>query len=229
MYWEERSDDKPFAIPDDVVDLAFNISCRCLPLDHAYALSHALLDALPWLADEEDAGIHLIHGAASGNGWYAPDEGDSTLLYLSRRTRLTLRLPMGRVDDAGALTGRTLDIDGHALQVGRSSVRPLSSITTLFARHVVAREGDGEEQFIADMAGQLRGMGIPFRKMLCGKSHVLRMPQQQVLTRSLMIADLDVTGAVRLQQKGLGPGRKIGCGLFVPHKSIDSLKKQDQD
>ena len=64
MFWsEEREEDKAFKVPDDIVDLSFAIRCKCLPLDHAYALSQALQDILPWIADEEAAGIHLIHVA----------------------------------------------------------------------------------------------------------------------------------------------------------------------
>ena len=43
-------------------------------------------EELPWMVDEPQAGIHLIHGAESGNGWIRPQEPDA-LLILSRRTR----------------------------------------------------------------------------------------------------------------------------------------------
>jgi hypothetical protein len=86
MYWNDDKDKQPeFVIPDDVVDLAFKIGCPTIPLDHAYALSSALLKALPWLADEEYAGIHLVHGAASGNGWFRPEDPETELLHLPKR------------------------------------------------------------------------------------------------------------------------------------------------
>ena len=93
MFWQEKTPDKPYRVPDDIVDLAFRIDCRCLPLEHAHALSVALHEALPWLEDESRAGIHLIHGAESGNGWMRPEDPQSEVLYVSRRTRMTLRLP----------------------------------------------------------------------------------------------------------------------------------------
>ena len=64
MFWKDEVLEKPFQVPADVLDLAFNITCRCLPIDHAYALSQALQHALPWLRQEQDAGIHVIYGAA---------------------------------------------------------------------------------------------------------------------------------------------------------------------
>jgi CRISPR-associated protein Cas6 len=120
MYWNDEKE-KPtgFVVPDDVVDLAFRFKCPVLPLDHAHALSSALLSVLPWLAEESHAGVHLIHGAASGNGWYRPEDPGSEILHLSRRSRMRLRVPSQRLDDARELTGKTLDVAGHAIEVHR--------------------------------------------------------------------------------------------------------------
>ena len=102
MFWEEEKDENsPYVVPDDVVDLVFNISCKCLPLDHAYAFSDAVRQALPWFDAEELAGIHLIHGAESGNGWMRPEDASDALLHLSKRSRMTLRVPRHRIDRAG--------------------------------------------------------------------------------------------------------------------------------
>ncbi len=228
MYWDE--DDKraqAYVVPDDIVDLAFAVSCRCLALDHAHALSSALCEALPWLVHEPGAGVHLIHGAESGNGWYRPEDPDRDLLYLSRRTRMTLRLPKARVDDARALGGSELDVAGHALRIGEAAVRPLSTLPTLFARYVVADAAQSEEDFLEDSAAQLREIGIPVRKLLCGRSHPLRTPDGAIFTRSLMVADLDAEQSVRLQQRGLGRRRMMGCGLFLPHKGIAPVRPDE--
>ena len=73
----------------DVLDAVFAIECRSLPVDHAYALSTAIQAALPWFAQEPQAGLHTVHGAASGAGWQRP-EGEHAQLQLSRRTKLVL-------------------------------------------------------------------------------------------------------------------------------------------
>ena len=41
----------------------------------------------------------------------------------------------------------------------------------------------------------------------------------------LPLIDPNPDEAVRLQQMGLGPRRDLGCGVFIPHKGIDSAKK----
>jgi len=229
MFWNDETDKKPgFAVPDDVVDLAFRLNCPTLPLDHAHALSSALLRELPWLEEEEHAGVHLIHGAASGNGWYRPEDTSSELLHLSKRTRMRLRLPRHRLDDARALTGKKLDVSGHPLEVGNSEVFLLSSLSTLFARYVITDESKDETRFLEEAAEQLRAIDIPCRKMLGGITHRMAFPDGSIFTRSLMVADLEPEQSVRLQQIGLGEGRAIGCGLFIPHKGIKAVKETDE-
>lgn len=224
MYWSDENQKKPeYQVPDDVVDLAFRINCPQLPLDHAHALSSELLRELPWLEEERHAGVHLIHGAASGNGWFRPEDTGNEVLHLSRRTRMRLRIPIHRLDDARELSGKTLDVEGHPLELGSTEVFLLSSLSTLFARYVITREEDDEEQFLAEAAQQMRDIGINCRKMLGGITHTMRFPEGDVFTRSLMVADLEPEQSVRLQQVGLGAGRSIGCGLFIPHKGIKAV------
>ena len=229
MYWNEEKEQQPeFVVSDDVVDLAFKFSGPTLPLDHAHALSNELLSALPWLAEEMHAGVHLIHGAASGNGWYRPEDPSTELLHLSRRSRMRLRVPSHRLDDARELTGNTLDVAGHAIEVGEATVCQLSSLSTLFARYVITDAAVDEGEFLEQAAAQLQDLEISARKMLGGIAHSMQFPDGPVHTRSLMVAELEPEQSVRLQQIGLGPGRTYGCGLFLPHKGIKPVK-QDND
>lgn len=229
MYWEGKTVTERFAIPDDIQDLAFRMQARCLPVDHAYALSRAITDVLPWLENEPDAGIHLIHVAESGNGWYRPADSARELLQVSRRTRLRLRLPKTRLDDARALTGHHLDIGGYEMIVGDAAARALSAHTTLFSRHVVVEAAQSEAEFVERCVEQLRAMGIKVRKLLCGRQSAFEFPEQRMLVRSLMLAELEPEESVLLQQRGLGPGRTIGCGLFIPHKGIKPVTTDDDE
>jgi CRISPR-associated protein Cas6 len=240
MYWQETEHDERHAIPDDIVDVAFDIACRCLPVDHAWALAEAVNTVLPWIAQDPAAGIHPLHVADSGNGWMRP-EAPGDLLYPSRRTKLLLRLPRTRVPDAERLCGKTLDVAGHKLTVANASVRSLSALTTIFSRYVVLEEAGeaasttslsrgprldpiGEEQaFLAEAHKRLAAIGVRPKKMLCGIERQIGTPEGKIRTRSLMLADLTVAESVRLQQEGLGPRRTLGCGLFVPHKGIQEV------
>jgi CRISPR-associated protein Cas6 len=219
MYWQEEVDEEQFVVPDEVVDLLFKIKCDTLPVDHAWSLSEAIQAELPWFADESQAGLHLIYGADSGNGWERPQGGDD-LLYLSRRTRLILRLPKHRVNDAQDLTGKTLQIQANPIQVGESYTRNLATTTTLYCRHVVTDSEMEEDEFLSLAVDTLRSMNIRFKKVLCGKSRSFTTPEGELPTQSLMVAGLPLDDAITLQQQGLGPYRNRGFGLFVPHKTV---------
>jgi CRISPR-associated protein Cas6 len=226
MFWEESKQEEERIVPDDIVDMVYSISCRCLPVDHAYNLSSAIHEALPWFGDEEDAAMHTIHVAESGNGWMRPDEPDA-LLYPSRRSKLTLRVPRHRIADAESLVGKTMDIDNvYTIAVNKFSVRPLSDITTLFARYIVADDAESETQFMEKMIEQMRAMDVRPKKMLCGIEKQIHTPEGDIKTRSLMMADLEFRESILLQQKGLGDHRRMGCGIFIPHKDIHQISEE---
>ena len=247
MLWQDTPDEKHEAACEDVVDLAFRLSGGTLAVDHAHALSRALLAELPWLADEPQSGVHQIHVASSGHGWTRPDGDACEVLNLSRRTRLTLRLPRERLVDAESLSGRSLDVGGHRLQVGGAAERPLKPSRTLFARYVICDDSrcEDEECFIDWVADRLRGMGITPTKLLCGMSSRIEAPRERfgsrsrrsptscipavVRARSLMVAALPADASLTLQRQGLGDGRLIGCGLFVPHKGIEAVRDTNEE
>lgn len=212
---------------DEIVDAVFAITCRSLPVDHAYALSQAVQAVLPWFAEEPEAGLHTIHGAASASGWMRP-EGQKELLQLSHRARLALRLPQRRLEDAAALLGCTLEVAGSAIRVDRLSARPLSRITTLFSRYVFMRNQESEEtQFLAAASDALDALGIRASTMLCGRVTALATPGRTYQTRSLMLAGLTPEQSLELQRRGLGEERKLGCGLFIPHKDVGDLRSRE--
>jgi CRISPR-associated protein Cas6 len=219
MHWEDNSKyTDEFVVPDNVVDISFRFGCKQLPTTHAWELAQALYRVLPWLKDEPGAGIHQIHGATSGNGWERPPDGE--LIHLSHRSRMQIRVPKHRIEATRSLTGASLDIAGHALEVGESAIKPLQPQATIFARYVIMPSGLDEDGFLDMVANELRQRGIHVRKMLCGIGHTITTPEHELETRSVIIADLDKPTSISLQETGIGPGRHLGCGIFLPHKGI---------
>lgn len=231
LYWNDE-DEPDRRHPEQVVDIRFTIDCKRIPVDHAYALASALQQRLPWLSEEPGVAVHTVHVAGSQNGWERPEHGTDSCLSVSRRTKLTLRAPLHRVEALlRELPGSQLDIAGHALVVGSGKVKSLTPDPTLFARHVAfdshATTSD-EGAFLAWAAQRLAECGVRVRKALCGKTLMLATPQGPILTRSLMLAGLTPDESNRLQEQGLGAYRLLGCGIFVPHKSIEAVK-HDRD
>ena len=221
MFWNE---DRPaaYTVPEDIVDINFKIKCAHLPLDHAYHLSTAILNTLPCLQKNHSAGIHLIHGAESGNGWIRPSE-PGQFIYPSRRTLFTIRTPRQHIEEVKSLNGKSIAVGDASIEFSKPSIRKLSALTTIFARYVLTDHAGDENAFLNNMAELLLAKNIRARKMMSGRTTTFSFPGKTYTVRSLMIDGLDSSESVRLQQEGLGGGRKFGCGLFLPHKGIDAV------
>ncbi|MCW8825117.1 MAG: type I-MYXAN CRISPR-associated protein Cas6/Cmx6 [Gammaproteobacteria bacterium] len=221
MHWQEDEDlERQFVVPDNVVDLAFSIECKALPVDHSYALASAIEEHLPWFVTEQSCALHLIHGAESGNGWDRPENGDD-LIYLSRRTKLVLRVPKERIESAQELTGKELIVDEQIINVGKANTKKLADSTALYTRYLDTSHDETEEEFIDRAVADLRAMGLEFKKILAGKAHTHKGDDDQItLTRSLFIADLGRLDSIRLQEQGMGSRQNLGFGVFIPHKTL---------
>jgi len=225
MLWQEDKKAEPFKVPDTVTDLSFKVSCKQVPLDHAQELSEAIQGILPWLADEQDAGIHMIHGASTGNGWQRPDnDTNNGCIYLSRRSRMQIRMPKARHEDINALIGKTISLGGNELTFGDYQVKMFSPLSTQFSRHIILNENETEDQFISRVSDVLKSeMGITLRKALCGLGDSFLLDGKKVNTMSIMVADLTPEEAIALQTRGIGTDQMRGFGLFIPHKGINAV------
>ena len=221
MFWQEDDDKPAVTITDDIVELIFKIKCQAIPVDHAYALSQSVLKVLPWL-EEDGVGLHTIHVVTSGNGWMRPENPDE-LLYPSKRTRFSLRVPKERISDAEKLEGVELGIDGNSLIVSEMKIKPIEPHETLFSRYLITDEVEDEEKFLEGIFEQLKSMDINVRKMMCGKENRIKTNDGTIKTRSIMLADLDDEASVKLQKTGLGSLQHMGCGLFIPHRGIKAV------
>ncbi|VAW63556.1 hypothetical protein MNBD_GAMMA09-861 [hydrothermal vent metagenome] len=224
MLWKEDKKAAPYTVADTVSDLSFKLDSRQVPLDHAQLLSDEILKILPWVKDEPQAGIHMIHGASTGNGWNRPeDDCEGACIYLSKRSRMLIRMPKTRHDDMKALIGKTIQLNGHAVTFGDFQVKPFTPLGTLFCRYVIVGDNETEDQFVSRVATDMKSMGINLTKALCGMGHTFKLADGPARTMSIMVADLDPEDAVTLQKNGIGEGRKAGFGLFVAHKGIKAV------
>jgi len=227
MYWNEDKKTEVFKVSDDIVDLSFVIKCKCLPLEHMQALSESLYTVLPWLKDDKFAGIHPINGSESGNGWERSNDPNE-LIYLSRRQKMTIRLPKEHLESAESLVGTTISVDGHDIDIGKSSIKKLSDLPTAFCRSIMIDGCMVEDDFLEWAFEELKTLDITVSKMMAGKERVIKLPgNSERVTRSLMVAEMEKAEAVRLQQHGLGEGRKLGCGIFMPQKDIKAVNSDD--
>ncbi len=222
MFWnQEEETQAAYQVPDDIFDLVFRLRGTSLDIDHAFALSTALQ---AYLSDELCAriGVHGVRMAGSGNGWNRPEQSDAALP-LSRRARLAIRVHRDDSEEVGQIMDRTLQIGHQQVTLGSSVMRKLSTIGTVYARAICCDREQSETDFLTEMAALLKQMNIKVCKMICGRCGEIRTADETIFTRALMVADLEAEESVALQQHGLGQGRILGCGLFVPHKGIDPV------
>ena len=225
-YWSDDVEDAAGAACT-AADLSFALAGRVIPFDYPLALSLAVTKLLPWLASVRAAGLRLALGAESANGWQR-DDSDGALIYLPQRARLVLRLPLERIDDARALAGSTLWIADCSLRIGSPNVVALSPVETLYARHVIDETHD-ENLFLDRVAQAMHALGSARPKLMCGKSRRIAAPEGALTTRSVMLASLAPRESLALMANGIGTGRLLGCGLFMPYKRPASTVRGAED
>jgi len=203
----------------EAVDLFFALQGRALPLDYAAPLRAELARVLPALLAEPQIGIHPIYGLSPGEGEW----------YLSRRSRLGLRLPLARVAAAQTLAAARLALAGETLALGATSVRELQPTPVLYARCVAFTEAQAsaplppEAVFFAACQAALAAAGMAPRTLVCGRRQRIATAEGVLHGFSLMVGGLDDDANLRLQRQGLGVARQHGCGVFVPHKATAAV------
>lgn len=191
-----------------VTDIQFELKGEILPADHGWLLFQALVKLAPWIAEEAMLGIHPVQGADVGGG----------RLMLNRRAKLVIRAPRERVDALLKLSGQSFELAGGTFTIGAGKLRPLTMHTPLYA-HVVTTGSMDEKAFAADIIRLLDELKIDSR-FICGKRQTLTTGHGTEYGYSLMLHGLPIEHAILIQQQGLGTNRKLGCGIFIPHKSI---------
>lgn len=191
---------------EEIVDLVFALSGQVVAEDYADPLWQALRGALPWL-EEDAAAVHPLAGTSLAQGER----------YLSKHSRLLLRLSGNRVERARALCGMRLDLGG-AVEVGAMTVRALGPTQVLHSPFVQVGLAD-DLAFLAKCRRLLDDLGVEGH-MVSGKARSMQGADSRLQGFSLMLHGLGSEDSLRLQRTGLGADRKHGCGVFVPHKSV---------
>ena len=211
MNWAGWPENKPEEYTPHMIDLQFDLVGTTIPADNAKLLADALQRLLPWLGEDSGTGIQHLKGAETNSG-------DATL-NINRRTKLFMRVPKARVDDMQRLVGQTLEIAGHALQIGSFKTREFSPFANIYA-HFVDTGSTTEEQFVQDVMRELDGHFHLRCGFICGKRQTLQSESGPIYGYSLMLHDVPPHKSLQLQDEGMGRNRLLGCGVFIPHKSI---------
>lgn len=200
-----------------MVDMVFDLGGGTLPADYPFALWAEIVRHAPKLAKEKFVGVLPLRTSESNEG-----------LLLAKRSKLVLRIPATLADYAAAcLSGKQLNVAVNkkqpgegSLQLGEGKLHKIHPYPTIHAQLVTG--ASDELTFTDSINSQLREMGIA-GKLICGRRSTLADGQQEIHGFSLVIHDLKPEASLKLQYAGLGEERQLGCGIFVPHKTISGL------
>lgn len=224
--WQEPRTKDAQASRAQTVEVAFRIDCARLPVDHAAELAHTLCAMLPWLSELPLTGIQAVHVAGSQNGWERPASGE--WLILSKRTRLRIRIQRKHAGQLiCALQNQRLSINGQQMLIISGNTRELAPTATLFSRYTSfngpAAALESESQFVSRVVAECEKTGVTPTKLLCGKTQAVATAQGQVITRSVLLADISAEQSIQLQDHGVGDLRLQGCGVLIPHKDTGAV------
>jgi CRISPR-associated protein Cas6 len=202
------------APPAEVVEVAFAVRGTGLPRDWRAALAQGFAAAAPELAADARTAVRLAHAVPGGGG-----PADPTLL--SPRTRLVVRAPREQTAAVARLSGLVLHMGGFEVHLGAAKARELLAHGTLYA-HFVATDAADEAAFLQVMAAELQALDARCLRV-CGRLQQVRSGDGMLRGYSLMLHGLSAAASLRVQERGLGSHRLMGCGVFVPHKSAAAV------
>lgn len=196
------------ALLPEMVDVVFGLAGQSLPRDHEWPLYREITRIVPWLAKAPRAGILPLRGPRTAEGG----------IMITRRSRIVIRLPRDRVCSASAIERESLRVGGAELTVGEGTFRKHLAAATLYSPRVATGEAD-ENRFLAGLERELAALGVRGR-LICGRRVEVELEEGRVAAYPLAVHDLREADSLLLQRAGLGRGQPVGCGLFVPHKTI---------
>jgi len=200
------------AVPPDMVDIAFDFAAQALPAGFEWPLYLAVSALAPWIAESPHAGVHPLRGSRLADGG----------LLVARRAKLMVRMPWDRACAASVLEGASLELGRTTVKVGHGTFRKFRPAPTLYSPRVVMGAGQ-EDAFCARVESALDHLAIR-RSFLCGRRVEVVFDGRAHAAFSVAVHGLDEAQSLLLQGTGLGAGHPVGCGLFVPHKTITGLE-----
>ncbi|MEW5847828.1 MAG: type I-MYXAN CRISPR-associated protein Cas6/Cmx6 [Myxococcota bacterium] len=203
---------------EEVVDVAFPLKGKRVPLDHGYALFGALSRELPALHEMHGLGLHAIRGKMEERGTLTLRTGSS----------VTLRVPTSQLGLFMTLVGKTLELDGHRITLLPPRVFPLRPVVALKAHLVTIKNHKERATFIEAVKAQLAAVpglqqdpatiDVVVPEEPRGR-RILRVAEHKVVGFVVGLDGLGADASLAVQRHGLGGRRHMGAGVFVPARA----------
>jgi CRISPR-associated protein Cas6 len=199
-----------------------------LPYDHGYLMYRAVAGIVPWVAEpaQVDLAIVPIQGSAHGG-----------FLHLTSVSRLAFRLDADDVERLLPLSDRSLVVEAAVLRLGRPTeyrLRPVPGLASPFVATEHYRHSDEVLEWLKAefLALDIRAVpSLRLRRDRRGASpaepsrrsfdcpyarHNRQIDDRSVVGWEVQVFGLAPEESLKLQERGVGPGRRYGCGVFTP-------------
>jgi CRISPR-associated protein Cas6 len=210
-----------------IIELSFPLGGTPLPYDHGYLMYRAVARIVPWVVEPAQLDMAIVPIQGSPHGGF---------VHLTRTSRLAFRLNDGDVEKLLPLSDRLLVIDAATLRLGRPTefrLRPVPGLASPFVAAEHVRHSDEVLEWLKAEFLALDIRAVPTLRQRRGRSASPVGPDRrsfdcpyerhhrQIEDRSVVGWEVQVFGlapeeSVRLQERGVGPGRRYGCGVFMP-------------
>lgn len=187
------------------VELHFPFTGTTLPSDQGYALYGAISRLISETHEADWLSLETIPGTARGDG----------VTQLDQDASLKLRCPQDRIPLLLKLSGKRLELNGHAIRLGAPQIFLLRPSPQLYARIVTIKGFTEPEPFLDAACRKLDEMGVTGEPTI-GPRRVVKIGNHTIVGFALAIHDLTDEGSILLQESGLGGRRRMGCGFFQP-------------
>lgn len=186
--------------------LAYPVFGSKVEVDHGYQLYAALSQVCPEVHEAPDLGVFPLRGYYVGNG----------LLSIVSQTTLRIIAPPEACGYLYRLAGKRLVIGEYPIRLGIPTLRPIKPHSFLRARCVTIKGFVDEDPFLEALGRKVVELEISSGNFHVRRRRTFRVKQRQIVGFDVVVSNLNEYDSVRLQLRGLGGRRKMGCGLFVP-------------
>jgi CRISPR-associated protein Cas6 len=210
-----------------IVELSFPLRGTPLPSDNGYPVYRAVSAIVPWVAEPAQIDLAIVPIQGSPHGGF---------IHLTRVSRLAFRLHAEDIEKLLPLSDQRLVVEAATLNLGSPTeyrLRPVPGLTSPFVVTEHHRYSDDVLEWLRAEFRALEIRAVPTLRLRHGRSASPAGPgrrsfdcpyerhHRQIEDRSVVGWEVQVFGlapeeSARLQERGIGPGRRYGCGVFMP-------------
>ena len=211
-----------------IIELSFPLGGTPLPYDHGYLMYRAVAGIVPWVGEPAQIDLAIVPTQGSPHGGF---------LHLTSVSRLAFRLNADDVEKLLPLTDQLLIIDAATLRLGQPTEFRLRPVPGLASPFVAVEHYRHSDEVLAWLKAEFLALDVravptlrrkhghegaspagPGRRSFdCPYArHHRQIDDNSVVGWEVQVFGLTPEESVRLQERGVGPGRRYGCGVFMP-------------